>query len=57
VSKLVLTLIVGVFVGAFAVELITRNRSRLFARTRQRARAAAEDFRQAFDEGYSGYPE
>lgn len=51
-NKLILTLVVGVFVTAFTMELLKRRRAKLLGRTRDRAKAAVADFREAFAEGY-----
>jgi hypothetical protein len=56
-SKLVLAIIVGVFLGAFAVELFGRNHLKLLVRRIdglwQRTKASARYFRQEFDAAYS----
>ena len=66
-TKLILTIIVGAFLGAFTIELLSRKRTKLFVRIRQRmdatqadlrerARTAKSEFQQAFVEGYYGSP-
>ena len=51
-TKLLLTLIVAAFLGAFAFELVTRKRTKFFERIRQRVNSAKTNFRQAFVDGY-----
>jgi len=57
-TKCMLSVIAGVFVGAFALELLNRRRPGFLAQLRDRASRAARDFRRAFGEGYkSAIPE
>lgn len=51
-SKCMLSVIAGVFVGAFALELLNRRKPGLLAAVRDRASRAATDFRRAFTDGY-----
>jgi hypothetical protein len=51
-SKCMLSVIAGVFIGAFALELLNRRRPGLLAAVRDRAARAAGDFRRAFGDGY-----
>ena len=53
-SKLMLGVIAGVFVSAFALEVISRSNPELLRGVRDRAKLAAGDFHRAFLEGYHG---
>ena len=45
--------VVGVFVGAMAVEVLNRRRPELLERVRDRARRTAQGAMEAFQDGYS----
>jgi hypothetical protein len=49
-----LSVIVGVFFGAFALEVLSRNKPGLLSGVRNSAKLAAADFTRAFMEGYRG---
>jgi hypothetical protein len=49
---IVLVLIVGVFIGAFAVELMNLSPPPTVARARRRAGQVADEVRRGFYEGY-----
>lgn len=51
-TKCLMGVLVGVFLGAFALEMLQRKKPGLLARIRERARYAASDFRHAFADGY-----
>jgi hypothetical protein len=51
-TKVMISVIAGVFTGAFILELLHRSKPGLLAQVRDRARNAASDFRRAFAEGY-----
>ncbi|MDH5674862.1 MAG: hypothetical protein OEZ06_22220 [Myxococcales bacterium] len=53
-TKLMLGVIAGVFVGAFALEVMSRKQPALLAKVGERARLAAGEFTRAFMEGYRG---
>jgi uncharacterized membrane-anchored protein YhcB (DUF1043 family) len=57
VSKLILTLIVGVFLGAFAMEMFARDRpgrfTRKLAQAWERTKTAAREFRDEFEDAYA----
>jgi hypothetical protein len=57
VSKLILALIIGVFLGAFTIELLGASRLKLFVRKLddvwQRTKSVAHGFRREFDDAYS----
>jgi hypothetical protein len=50
----IVILIVGVFFGALAMELINRQKESPVSRAGGRVRVAASDFRRGFVEGYRG---
>jgi len=52
--KIMLGLAAGVFLGAFAVEMLERKRPGMVAGVGGRARSAIEEFRLAFRDGYAG---
>ena len=52
-TKLLLTVVVGAFVTAFAEEVMSREKHGL----RARMKANAEDFKRGFMEGYRGLPD
>jgi hypothetical protein len=51
-TKVMMSVIAGVFAGAFVLELLNRKKPGVLAQVRDRAKTAASDFRQAFAEGY-----
>jgi len=51
-TKVMVSVIAGVFAGAFVLELLNRRKPGLLAQVRERAQNAASDFRRAFAEGY-----
>lgn len=51
-TKCLLGVLVGVFAGAFALELLDRKKPTLMNRVRERARFVADDFKVAFLDGY-----
>lgn len=57
-TKLILALLVGVFLGAFVVELFGQSRLKLIARRVEdiwrRTKASARSFREEFGTAYSG---
>jgi len=57
VTKLILTLIIGVFLGAFTIELLGAGRLKLFVRKLddvwQRTKAVAYGFRREFENAYA----
>jgi len=53
-TKLMLGVLAGVFVGAFALEVLNRSNPELLKGLSQRAKLAAGDFQRAFLEGYHG---
>ena len=56
-SKLILALILGVFLGAFTIELLGASRLKVLVRKLddvwQRTKAVAQGFRREFDDAYS----
>ncbi len=52
-TKLLLTVIVGAFVAAFAEEVMSREKRGIRVRTR----AYIQDFKRGFSEGYGGLPD
>lgn len=53
-TKLMIGVLAGVFVGAFAFEIIHRSNPELVKGWTSRAKLAAGDFHRAFMEGYHG---
>lgn len=53
-TKVMLGVIVGVFFGAFALEVVSRNKPGLLPVIGGRLKRAADDFGRAFMEGYRG---
>ena len=51
-TKYMVTVVVGVFVGAFALEIMGRKSPALLLKVRMQARRAANDFRRSFIDGY-----
>jgi len=51
-TKLMVGVAAGVFLGAFALELLKRKRPDLASQVRERARSTASDLRDAFADGY-----
>ena len=51
-TKLVLTVVVGAFVAAFAEEVMSREKRGI----RTRVKTNAEEFKRGFMEGYRGLP-
>ena len=55
--KLLGGVIIGVFVGAFVVEVIRRTRPQMLDELERKARDAVDNVVTAFRHGYSGDPE
>ena len=53
-TKVMLGVIVGVFCGAFALEVVSRNKPGLLPELSGRLKRVADDFSRAFMEGYRG---
>jgi hypothetical protein len=53
-TKYLLGALVGVFAGAFVLELLDRREFDLLGRLRAKAKRTRSDFRRAFVEGYQG---
>jgi hypothetical protein len=53
-TKVMLSVIVGVFFGAFALEVLERKKPGLMQVVGSRVKVAADDFSRAFMEGYHG---
>jgi hypothetical protein len=53
-TKVMLSVIVGVFFGAFALEVLERKKPGVLEVVGGRVKLAAEDFSRAFMEGYRG---
>ena len=53
-TKVMLSVIAGVFFGAFALEVLNRKKPGLLDVVSGRAKRAADDFGRAFMEGYRG---
>ena len=53
-TRLIVGVIGGTFFGAFAAEVLSRNKKGVLATALDRAKLAAEDFSQAFARGYRG---
>jgi hypothetical protein len=51
-TKLALTVIAGVFAGAFVLELLNSRRPGMLGEMWNNTKRAADDFRSAFVEGY-----
>lgn len=51
-TKLMVGVAAGVFLGAFAMELLKRKRPHLASQVRDRARSTASELRDAFTEGF-----
>ena len=50
---LIIILILGVFIGAFVMELLNRKPN-IMGHAGSRAKGVADDFRRGFSEGYRG---
>lgn len=53
-TKVMLAMLAGVFVGAFALEVLNRKRPGLVAGLEHDANDRLDEFRRAFAEGYAG---
>lgn len=52
-TKVVLGVIVGVFIGAFTMEILRGSQPALLGRVKDKAKRTADEFRLAFAEGYA----
>ena len=53
-SKLIFAVLAGVFIGAFAIEVLNRKRPGLVTNAHDKAVGKLGEFREAFKEGYAG---
>ena len=53
-SKVFVAMLTGVFIGAFAVEVLNRKRPGLVAGLENKAEDTLDEFKRAFSEGYAG---
>lgn len=53
-TKVMFAMLTGVFLGAFALEVVNRKRPGLVAGIERDAESRLDEFRRAFREGYTG---
>ncbi len=53
-SKMLVAMLAGVFIGAFAMEILNRKRPGLIAGLESQAGSKLGKFKEAFAEGYAG---